>query len=86
MFSKNNFISKIKRTTTSFLPVARNRQGNCSNCGKCCSLPNKCLFFKETKNSGYCTVYNLRPLVCRKYPRTKHECVTLDSCGFDFGE
>ena len=33
---------------------------------------------------SYCSIYLIRPLNCRKYPRTESECVTEDTCGFRF--
>ncbi len=79
--------AKLMRTITSILPVAENRRGACNNCGACCKLPNPCLFlrYRETGES-YCGIYKLRPLNCRKYPRTARELITADTCGFWFEE
>ncbi len=77
-------MSKILRTIASFLPVDKKRRGHCINCGKCCCLPKKCIFLKKINNKTYCSIYVIRPLVCRKYPRVEKECLTKDSCGFKF--
>ena len=59
MTSKNNTLrSKTKRTLTSILPVVKNRQGNCLNCGKCCYLPTKCIFLKVVNKKSHCKIYN----------------------------
>lgn len=81
---KNNYISKTLRTITALLPIDKNRRGHCLNCGKCCHLPKKCFFLKTKNNKTYCSIYKIRPLVCRKYPRVEKECLTKDSCGFKF--
>jgi len=59
---KNNLGAKIKRTITSILPVDKNRRGKCSNCGKCCYLPNKCSFLRIKDGKSYCSIYKIRPL------------------------
>ncbi len=84
MTPKNNMMAKAKRTLTSILPVDKNREGHCQNCGKCCYLPNKCPFLKIDGDKGYCSIYKVRSLNCRKYPRTEKECLTKESCGFRF--
>ena len=72
---------------TSVLPVASNRIGSCNGCGECCRLPNPCTFlrYKEDKTS-YCSIYKVRPMSCRKYPRTASEFLTPEKCGFSFEE
>ncbi len=61
------------------------RKGQCINCGACCRLPVECPFLKTNGDGkGYCGVYPLRPLNCRKYPRTDSEHITKDTCGFHF--
>jgi len=83
--NKNTRWAKLKKTFTSVLPVAKNRKHNCIDCGVCCKLPNICPFLKFKDDwKSYCSVYKIRPLNCRKYPRTKSECVTGDTCGFKF--
>jgi len=84
-FMKNTWGAKAYRTMTSLLPVAKSRTGKCIQCGKCCSLPNKCSFLmiKEDGNA-HCTIHIIRPMNCRKYPRTKKELITSDTCGFRF--
>lgn len=82
---KNTWYAKLKRTFTSVLPVAKNRKGKCVNCGACCKLPNKCLFLKFKKDgNSYCSIHRIRPLNCRKYPRTKSEWITKNNCGYKF--
>lgn len=77
--------AKIRRTLTSILPVAENRRGACNNCGACCKLPSPCSFlgYRESGES-YCRIYKIRPLNCRKYPRSASELITADTCGFWF--
>ena len=82
---KNNYISKIKRTVTAILPVDNQRNGNCIDCGECCRLPNECIFLKFKKDgTSYCSVHKIRPLNCRKYPRTNNEHITKQTSGFKF--
>ncbi len=82
---KNNYTAKFIRTFTSVLPVSKSRMGACARCGKCCSLPNKCFFLGVQKDgNAYCTIHSVRPLNCRKYPRTGKELLTKDTCGFKF--
>lgn len=82
---RNTWSAKIKRTFTSVLPVAKNRTGKCIDCGECCKLPNLCPFLKFKSNGkSYCSIYPIRPLNCRKYPRTESEHITKDTCGFKF--
>jgi len=82
---KNTWGARIKRTFTSVLPVAQQRRGQCIQCGACCKLPNVCPFLKSNGDGRiYCRIYPLRPLNCRKYPRTPSEHITADTCGFRF--
>jgi Fe-S-cluster containining protein len=82
---RNTWAAKLKRTLTSMLPVSKDRKGHCVNCGACCKLPNVCPFLKPGPDGkGYCGIYSLRPLNCRKYPRTKSELITAETCGFHF--
>jgi len=82
---RNTWAAKLKRTLTSVLPVSKKRKGQCINCGACCKLPNVCPFLKPNGDGkAYCSVYSLRPLNCRKYPRTESELVTADTCGHSF--
>jgi len=83
--NRNTWGAKIKRTFTSVLPVAKNRKGQCVNCGACCKLPNVCKFAKTSEDGKiYCAIYPIRPLNCRKYPRTASELITPETCGFHF--
>jgi Fe-S-cluster containining protein len=83
--ARNTFSAKLRRTVTSFLPVAKNRRGRCIRCGACCKLPNVCpwLDFDE-QNRAVCKIYFFRPLNCRKYPRTESEFITAETCGYRF--
>jgi hypothetical protein len=85
--TKNTWSAKLKRTVTSVLPVDKNRKGNCRQCGACCKLPNVCPFLHVDEH-GLCTckIYPLRPLNCRKYPRSKSELITAGTCGYSFDE
>ena len=83
--NKNTWYARVKRTLTSAMPVAKNRKGSCVDCGACCKLPNTCYFLKYHKNGkSYCSIHSIRPLNCRKYPRTHSELITGDTCGFRF--
>jgi len=83
---KNTWGQKLKRTITSFLPIDSARKGTCNRCGECCKLPNVCPFLGfDSENLAICKIYPIRPLNCRKYPRTKDEQVCF-SCGFYFVE
>jgi len=82
---KNTWRAKLKRALTSILPVAKNRKGRCINCGACCRLPNRCPFLRFKKDGkSYCLIYKMRPFSCRKYPRTKDEWITRETCGYWF--
>jgi len=83
--NKNTWGAKLKRTATCLLPIEKNRRGKCNNCGECCKLPNVCLFLKFKKDGvSYCSIHKIRPLTCRKYPRTKDEWLTEGKCGYWF--
>ena len=85
MSGKNTWRARIKRTFTAFLPVSKERKGECKSCGECCMLPNVCpfLYFHEDGKS-FCSIYKARPLNCRKYPRAKNELITEKTCGYRF--
>lgn len=84
MMTGNTWGAKIKRTFTSILPVDKNRQGKCLRCGDCCKLPNVCRFLAYREDgSYYCKIHEIRPLNCRKYPRTEKEQITA-KCGYSF--
>jgi hypothetical protein len=85
--TKNTWAARAKRTLTSVLPVAESRRGQCVHCGACCKLPVACPFLR-TDGDGrvYCRIYPIRPLNCRKYPRSESEHITKDTCGFHFEE
>jgi Fe-S-cluster containining protein len=78
-------LNKLKRFTTSLLPVDASRQGDCNRCGACCRLPYPCPFLRfDDQGLSSCSVYHLRPPSCRKYPRTSAENLTPEQCGFFF--
>lgn len=85
--SKGPFDGKATRFATSLvLPVDKNRSGECSRCGACCMFLFRCPFlkFEDGKpNSASCRAYLIRPLQCRKYPRTKREQIH-QPCGYVF--
>jgi uncharacterized protein len=82
---RNTWLEKIKRTLTSILPVSRKRIGACKKCGACCRLPVACAFLRKNKSGSlHCSIYAIRPLNCRKYPRIKNEWITEEGCGFSF--
>jgi len=77
--------AKLKRSVTALLPVSPTRRGSCNDCGECCKLPNRCPFLKFGEDgSSQCAIYKVRPLNCRKYPRTVEEFITPDVCGYYF--
>ncbi|MCX7819582.1 MAG: hypothetical protein N2652_10330 [Kiritimatiellae bacterium] len=83
--ARNTWGAKLRRTLTCWLPVARNRRGQCRSCGLCCELPNVCPFLRfRPDGRSMCAIYRWRPLNCRKYPRTAAEHLTRPECGFDF--
>jgi hypothetical protein len=81
------FDGKMKRLATSLvLRVDPNRDGECKRCGACCMFLVRCPFlkFEDGKpNSASCKAYMIRPLQCRKYPRTKKEQIH-QPCGYFF--
>jgi len=78
-------LNKLKRLTTSLLPVDSNRGGECNRCGACCKLPYPCPFLRyDDQGLSSCAVYHFRPPSCRKYPRTESENLTPEQCGFYF--
>jgi len=83
---KNNWKAKIKRNLCAiFLPVAKNRQGQCNRCGACCKLPKPCPFLGyQPDGKAFCRIQKLKPLTCKKYPQMEHHQVTRDVCGYWF--
>jgi len=78
-------LNKLKRFTTSLLPIDPTRQGECNRCGACCKLPYPCPFLRfDDDGLSSCAVYHVRPPSCRKYPRTADENLTPEQCGFSF--
>ena len=58
---------KLLQFLESLLPISKNRIGECIQCGRCCQLGSKCIFYRQNK----CMIYRFRPLQCRKSPRTE---------------
>jgi uncharacterized protein len=78
-------LNKLKRLTTSLLPVDPSRKGECNRCGACCKLPYPCPFLRfDEAGLASCAVYHVRPPSCRKYPRVASENLTQEQCGFYF--
>jgi Fe-S-cluster containining protein len=78
---------KLKRFSTSLLPVEAGRQGSCNRCGACCQLPFPCPFLRfDEEGLSSCSIYYARPPSCRKYPRSANENVTPETCGFYFAD
>lgn len=78
----------LRFATSLVLPVDKDRAGKCLNCGACCVFLVNCPFLRRAKDGadGYrCLIYPIRPLQCRKYPRTKKEQIHLP-CGYHFME
>lgn len=82
---RNTWFARLRRTFTSILHISKERNGSCVDCGDCCKLPNVCSFLRYKNRKSYCLIHSIKPLNCRKYPRTKFEFITEDSCGFRFG-
>jgi len=80
---------KFRRFITSLvLPVDNSRSGDCDRCRACCKFGVVCPFLKERQDGShtyYCSVYRLRPLQCRKYPRSRNEQIH-QPCGYTFGD
>ena len=66
MFDANGFKIKLQQFSECLLSIDKSRVGECKQCGRCCQLGSKCIFFKNNK----CLIYKFRPLQCRKSPRT----------------
>lgn len=62
----NEIITKSRQLLECLLPIDKNRVGECQQCGRCCKLVMKCIFFRNNK----CIIYKIRPPQCRKSPRT----------------
>ena len=82
---KNTLAAKLVRQFTCFGAISDKRTGGCRRCGNCCKLPYTCPWLKyNDAGESYCGIYKVRPLSCRKYPRTRHELITKETCGFSF--
>jgi Fe-S-cluster containining protein len=85
MNGKGSIKAKFKRLLTSFMPISYNRNGTCISCGACCNLPYRCIFLRyQSDGRSFCAIYPIRPMNCRKYPRTLSEFLTADTCGYRF--
>jgi uncharacterized protein len=76
----NTWKDKLVRVVTCLLP-RENAAGGCIGCGACCALPVRCPFLRPDNR---CSIYPVRPLPCRTYPRTRVQQVTAKTCGFRF--
>jgi Fe-S-cluster containining protein len=87
--AKGPFDGKVRRFATSLvLPVDTRRTGECKRCGACCKFLVTCPFLKFDEgdpNSASCKAYAIRPLQCRKYPRSKEEQIH-HPCGYRFDD
>lgn len=83
------FDGKVTRFFTSMvLPIDKIRSGECDRCGACCKFWVECPFLKSVggdERQLACRIYKVRPLQCRKYPRTEKEQIH-HPCGYRFGE
>lgn len=79
-----SLLGKVHRFFTAFFPVDKGRSGNCIRCGKCCTSC-KLLKFNGDGNTR-CSIRKIRPLQCRKYPRTEKELFTQQTCGYRFNK
>lgn len=70
---------RILQFLEQFSPISKNRVGSCVNCGRCCQLGSKCFFYRDNK----CKIYVIRPLQCRKSPRTS-KYLKKGCKGYDF--
>ena len=82
--NKPSILGKVHRFFTAFLPVDERRTGTCIRCGRCCTNC-KLLMFNDD-SSTYCSIRKIRPIQCRKYPRTEKEQFTQSTCGYKFGK
>ncbi|MEW5759991.1 MAG: hypothetical protein AB1779_04430 [Candidatus Thermoplasmatota archaeon] len=60
--------------------IEKKRFGYCNMCGKCCSLPFKCLFYSDSKKK--CLIYRYRFKPCKVYPARESDLV--EGCGYWF--
>ncbi len=86
-FPNGPFNGKMRRLVTSLvLPIDSKRSGSCKNCGACCEFLVKCPFLEYSDDDppkARCKAYAIRPLQCRKYPRTNDEQIH-EPCGYHF--
>jgi len=78
----------VRFATSLLLPVDKDRRGECLNCGACCMFLFKCPFLTPAeggRGAFKCIVYPIRPLQCRKYPRTRQEQIH-HPCGYHFDD
>jgi Fe-S-cluster containining protein len=87
--SDGPFDGKVTRFFTSLvLPVDPKRTGECLRCGACCKFLVTCPLLEYENGDPKkprCKGYLIRPLQCRKYPRTKEEQIH-HPCGYRFEE
>jgi Fe-S-cluster containining protein len=87
--AKGPLNGKLRRFGTSLvLPVDSSRKGECMRCGACCRFLVSCPFLRESDvepGTFKCAAYAIRPLQCRKYPRSKKEQIH-QPCGYRFDD
>jgi len=77
-------LGKTYRFLAAFFPVDSRRKGNCKRCGRCCRMTNCKLLEFDNNGNTLCPIHKIRPLQCRKYPRSKKELFTHPDCGYKF--
>lgn len=63
----------------SFLPIRGGRKGNCRRCSNCCTFFS---FRCPMLWGNTCIIYRIRPLQCRKFPRTEKDLRLVKNCGY----
>ena len=55
------------------------RKGECNQCGECCKFAFECPMLFKMKGKYACRIYRVRPTVCRLFPLTHHDVLTVES-------
>ena len=79
-----SYLGKVHRFFAAFLPVDKKRRGKCIRCGMCCIRTNCKILDFDSDGIPHCPIRTIRPLQCRKYPRTEKELFTQSTCGYTF--
>jgi len=75
----------IYRTFPSLNGHEPRRYGSCNRCGDCCRILYKCPFLVEVDGKCRCSIYEHRPLQCRKFPVDTQDIEELDhGCTYYF--